>query len=115
MLNQVVLVGRMTSDPSLKEIEDGSKYSNITLAIPRSYKNSEGVYETDFVDVTLWNVVAENTAEYCRKGDLVGVKGRLESYTYDKDGEKKYQRMVIAEKVTFLSTKSKDEVEHDER
>ena len=62
--------------------------SNITLAVPRSYKNKEGVYDTDFIDVTLWNAVGENTAEYCRKGDIVGVKARLQADTYEKDGKK---------------------------
>ena len=75
MLNQVVLVGRLTSDLETKELEDGKKVSNMTLAIPRSFKNADGEYETDFVDCSLWN--------------------------------------TIAEKVTFLSSKSKDEPERD--
>ena len=76
MLNQVVLVGRLTSDLEAKELEDGKKVTNMTLAIPRSFKNADGEYETDFVECTLWNNIAENTAEYCKKGDIVGVKGR---------------------------------------
>ena len=82
MLNQMVLVGRLVSDPEVKTLEDGKSVSNITLAIPRSYKNENGEYETDFIDCTLWKGVAENTAEYCRKGDVIGVKGRLQSNTY---------------------------------
>ena len=62
MLNQVVLVGRLTSDLETKELEDGKKVSNMTLAIPRSFKNADGEYETDFVDCSLWNTIAENTA-----------------------------------------------------
>ena len=114
MLNQVVLVGRLTSDLEAKELEDGKKVTNMTLAIPRSFKNAEGEYETDFVECTLWNNIAENTAEYCKKGDIVGVKGRLQTNNYEKeDGSKVFKLDVVAEKVTFLSSKSKEEPERE--
>ena len=114
MLNQVVLVGRLTSDLEAKELEDGKKVTNMTLAIPRSFKNAEGEYETDFIDCSLWNSIAENTAEYCKKGDIVGVKGRLQSSSFEKeDGNKEFRTQVMAEKVTFLSSRSKDEPERD--
>ena len=114
MLNQVVLVGRLTKDLEVKELEDGKKVTNMTLAIPRSFKNAEGEYETDFIDCSLWNSIAENTAEYCKKGDIVGVKGRLQSSSFEKeDGNKEFRTQVMAEKVTFLSSKSKDEPERD--
>ena len=114
MLNQVVLVGRLTSDLEAKELEDGKKVTNMTLAIPRSFKNADGEYETDFVECTLWNNIAENTAEYCKKGDIVGVKGRLQTNSYEKeDGSKVFKLDVVAEKVTFLSSRSKDTPERD--
>lgn len=114
MLNQVVLVGRLTKDLEVKELEDGKKVTNMTLAIPRSFKNAEGEYETDFIDCSLWNSIAENTAEYCKKGDIVGVKGRLQSSSFEKeDGNKEFRTQVMAEKVTFLSSRSKDEPERD--
>ncbi len=114
MLNQIVLVGRLTKDLETKELEDGKKVLNMTLAIPRSYKNAEGVYETDFVDCTLWNQIAETTAEYCKKGDILGVKGRLQTDNYEKeDGTKVYKLNVIAEKVTFLSSRSQENKEQD--
>ena len=109
MLNQVVMVGRLVKDPELKETENGKKVTRITLAVPRSYKNSDGEYDTDFVDCTLWTGVAESTTEYCKKGDLLGVKGRLQTSTYEKNEQKKYVTSVIAEKVTFLTTKKSDE------
>ena len=109
MLNQVVIVGRLVKDPELKETENGKKMTHITLAVPRSYKNSDGEYDTDFVDCTLWTGVAESTTEYCKKGDLLGVKGRLQTSTYEKNEQKKYVTSVIAEKVTFLTTKKSDE------
>ena len=103
MLNQVVIVGRLVAKPIVEENENGRKVSEITLAVPRSYKNAEGIYETDFIKCTLWNGIAENTVEYCNKGDIIGVKGRLECL-----GGSELQ--VIAEKVTFLSNnKNKEE------
>ena len=114
MLNQVVLVGRLTKNLETKELEDGKKVLNMTLAIPRSYKNVDGVYETDFVDCTLWNQIAETTSEYCKKGDILGVKGRLQTDNYEKeDGSKVYKLNVIAEKVTFLSSRSNETKEQD--
>lgn len=109
MLNQTVLVGRLTSDVEVKELEDGKKVSNITLAIPRSYKNTNGEYETDFINCTLWSGVAANTAEYCHKGDIIGVKGRLQNKEIEANGEIRKISEVVAEKVTFLSSsKTKD-------
>ena len=108
MLNQVVIVGRLVRDPELKETESGKKVTHITLAVPRSYKNVDGEYDADFVDCTLWIGAAENTAEYCHKGDLLGIKGRLQTSKYEKDGETKYKTDVIAEKVTFLTSKRVD-------
>ena len=63
MLNQVVLVGRLTSDMEVKESEDGKKYCNMSLAIPRSFKNADGVYDTDFVNIKIFDTVAQNTSE----------------------------------------------------
>ena len=109
MLNQIILVGRLVKDPEIVESEDGKKRSNVTLAIPRSFKNMNGEYESDFINCTLWDSIAKSTTEYCKKGDIVGVKGRLQSSTLEKeDGEKQFRMDVIAERVTFLSNKSKD-------
>lgn len=91
MLNQTVLVGRLVEQPTLV---DGSAI--IKLAIPRSYKNENGEYDTDFINAMIFGGVATNTCEYCKKGDLVGVKGRLQS------NENGFE--LIAEKITFLSS-----------
>lgn len=108
MLNQLVMVGRLTKDPELKKTENGTNVARITVAVPRSYKNSNGEYETDFVDCVLWSGVAESTTEYCKKGDLIGVKGRLQTRKYETEDEKvKHVMEVIAEKITFLSSNKK--------
>lgn len=109
MLNQLVIAGRLVNDPEIISTDNNKKKTLITVAVPRSYKNFEGVYDTDFIRCTLWNGIAENTCEYCKKGDIIGVKGRLQTSTYEKDGEKKYSMDVIAEKVSFLSSKKAEE------
>lgn len=100
MLNQVVLVGRLVRDVEVKSNDNNKKFSFITLAIPRSFKNHDGIYETDFVECILWNNVASNTASYCKKGDIIGIKGRIESRILEKENNKSILQ-VIAEKVTF--------------
>lgn len=109
MLNQVVLVGRLVKDPELRETEEGKKLTNITIAVPRNYKNIDGEYDTDFIDCVLWAGVAESTVDYCHKGDLLGIKGRLQTNSFEKDGETKLKMNVIAEKITFLTSKRERE------
>ena len=115
MLNQIVIVGRLTGNPEVvKSDEEGKERSQITLAVPRSYKNADGEYDTDFVDCVLWGGVATNTAEYCHKGDIVGVKGRIQTSNYEtENGEKKKSTQIVAEKITFLSSKKEkdDDIE----
>lgn len=110
MLNQTILVGRLVGDVKVEEKENGKKYASITIAIPRSFKNAEGQYDTDFIDCRVFDSIATNTAEYCKKGDIIGVKGRLQSSTFEKeDGTKQYKMEVIAEKITFLSSRKSNE------
>lgn len=109
MLNQIVLVGRLTRDIAVNKSSNGTKVATLSLAIPRSFKNSEGMYDTDFIDCVLFDSIAENTSEYCKKGDIVGVKGRIQSRVIEEDDKKTKQVMeVIGEKVTFLSSHSSD-------
>lgn len=109
MLNQVVLVGRLTTDPEALEMDGGHKKSVFNVAVPRTYKNQNGEYDTDFIRCVLWDAIATSTSEYCRKGDIVGIKGRIQVTSYDDDGKKKTITEVVAEKVTFLSSKRQDD------
>jgi single-strand DNA-binding protein len=109
MLNQIILVGRLTREISINKSENGVKVATIPLAIPRSFKNSAGSYDTDFIDCVAFDNIAENTKEYCSKGDIVGVKGRVQSRVIEKDNKKENTIEIIAEKVTFLSNHSKEE------
>ena len=111
MLNQVVMVGRLVRNPELRTTESNKNVTTITLAIPRSFKNMNGEYDTDFVDCILWENIAKSTSEYCKKGDIIGIKGRIQSRIVEKDGEKKYLIEIIAEKVTFLSSTSNNKTD----
>ena len=110
MLNQMILVGRLTRDITVNKSESGINVATISIAVPRSFKNTEGVYDTDFIDCVAFDTVAINTSQYCGKGDVVGVKGRVQSkLEEDEKGNKKNTLEVIAEKITFLSSKPKEE------
>lgn len=116
MLNQIVMVGRIVKIPEAKELDNGKKVSEITLAIPRTYKNSEGVYETDFLTTTLWNEVAANTCEYCKVGDLIGIRGHVQSRIIEeKDGSKSKKMEIVADRVNFLSQAKEKETAKDEK
>lgn len=105
-MNQIILVGRLVKTLEVIETESGKKMSYITLAIPRTFKNADGKYDTDFIDCVLWEVVIESTSEYCKQGDIVGVKGRVQSRMIEDEDGNNYKKMeVIAEKITFLSSK----------
>lgn len=112
MLNQTVLVGRLVKDPELRETDSGNKVTNITLAVPRNYKNMNGEYDTDFISCVLWKGIAENTVAYVKRGDLVGIKGHIQSRSIELDDEIRRNVVeVVAEKVTFLSSNKNKEAE----
>lgn len=109
MLNQIVLVGRLVRDIQVNKSDAGKKLATVTLAVPRSFKNKDGLYDTDFIDCLLWDNIASNTSTYCKKGDIVGIKGRIQSRIITDEEEKnKTEIQLIAEKVTFLSGKKEE-------
>lgn len=114
MLNQIILVGRLTKDVHLNKTESGKKVANLSLAIPRSFKNMDGLYDTDYVDCILWENTALNTSEYCKKGDIVGIKGRIQSRVIKREDHNENILEVVAEKVTFLTSKKSKEKEETE-
>ena len=94
-MNNLVLVGRLFNQPKLVG-KNEHKYCNITLAINRYFKNEEGIYETDFIDVKVPYPMCDSVVEYCRKGDTISVKGRIERLS-------KYGNMrIIAERINFI-------------
>lgn len=98
MNNTFFLIGRITKNIEFEENENDRKETIITIATQRPYLNENGDYDTDFFKVTLLNMVAESTIEYCKVGDLIGVKGRMQC---ENDKIK-----LVAERVSFLTSKS---------
>lgn len=110
MINQVTLVGRLTKDPELKVTGEGTYVTNVTLAVNRHYRNQNGVIDADFVQCTLWRKTAENTAQYCKKGSVIGITGRIQTRHYENhEGKKVYVTEVVAESVQFLGKKPVEE------
>ena len=103
MLNNVVLIGHIVSEPTLEETNSGKDVTTILLAVARSFKNIHGVYETDYIHCKLWAGIAKSTVENCQKGSLIAVKGRLQTRSFENsDGKKINVTEVIAERVSFL-------------
>jgi single-strand DNA-binding protein len=106
MLNKVILIGRLTADPTLRYTQSGHATSSFTLAVDRGRKNAQGEKEVDFIGCVAWKKTAEVVAEYTKKGSLMAIDGRLQVRTYDaKDGGKRWVTEVIAETVQFLDSK----------
>lgn len=114
MLNDVILIGRLTHEPQMKTLDDGRKVCDINLAVRRSFKNINGEYDTDFIKVTLWEGLADIVCKYTFKGCLLTVKGRLQTRRYEISEEKAINICeVIGERVTYLSkpqTKNDEEI-----
>lgn len=105
-MNKVVLVGRLTKDPELRNTNSGLPVAAFTVAINRTFKNKEGNYDADFINVSIFGKQAENVSKYCFKGSQVGVDGRIQTRSYDaEDGTKRYVTEVIADNVEFLGSK----------
>lgn len=106
MLNRTVLVGRMTKDPEMRVSPSGVTVTTFTLAVNRAFKKDE----TDFISVVCFKKAAENVNNFCSKGSLVGVDGRIQTRNYEnKEGRKVYVTEVVADSVQFLETKGKNE------
>lgn len=104
MLNRVCLVGRLSRDVDLNNTTTGKAVGRFTLAVNRNFKKNDG-QEADFINTVCFGKVAENTAQYCGKGSLISIDGRLQTGSYENDGQKVYFTNVIADNVTFLETK----------
>lgn len=112
MLNQVVLIGRLTRDPELRYTAgSGVPVATFTLAVDRPFANQQGERETDFINIVTWRKLAENCANHLKKGRLVAVTGRLQIRSYDdSQGIRRKASEVVADNVRFLEWgKSADE------
>ena len=109
-MNRVMLIGRLTAKPELRYTGSNIPYARFSVAINRTFSNSQGQRETDFINVIIWRKQAENVCNFLDKGSLVSVEGRLQSNSYDdKDGNKRYSLDVVADNVQFLESKSQSQ------
>lgn len=102
--NQVTLMGNLTRDPELRQTPSGQNVCSFSLALNRSYKGADGNWQeaTDYVDVVAWGPLGERVAQYLSKGSQCLVSGRLQSRSWEQDGQKRSKVEVVAQDVTFL-------------
>ena len=108
-MNKVVLLGRLTKDIELRYTEQQVAVGNLTLAVKRRIKNTNGEYESDFINCVCWKETAETMNKYLKKGDPVLVEGRIQTRNFeDKDGNKRYTTEVVIEHMDFVSSKKSE-------
>ncbi len=102
--NQVILMGNLTRDPELRQTPNGQNVCSFSLALNRSYKGADGNWQeaTDYIDVVAWGPLGERVAQYLTKGRPCLVNGRLQSRSWEQDGQKRSKVEVVAQDVTFL-------------
>lgn len=103
MINRVVLVGRLTKDPELRFTPNGVASTRFTLAVNRTFTNQNGEKEADFIQCQAWRKQAENLANYMKKGNMVGIEGRIQTGSYEgQDGKRVYTTDVVCDSIQFL-------------
>jgi len=108
MINSIILVGRLTKDCELKYTTNETPVATFSIAVNRDYKNDKGEYEADFINCKVFGSIAETVSKYSKKGDLLGLSGRIQTGSYEKDGHKVYITEVICKKITFLQQKKEE-------
>lgn len=115
MLNKVILIGRLTRDPEMRHVSNGTPTTKFTLAVDRNFTNSSGNRETDFIDIVTWRKLAEVCANNLQKGRLVAIEGRLQIRPYEaSDGSKRKATEIVADNVRFLDFGKKNETKETE-
>lgn len=107
MINRIVLVGRLTKDPELRYTPSGVPMTRFTLAVNRTFTDQQGNREADFIGCIAWRKQAENLANFMKKGNMIGIEGRLQTGSYEgQDGKRVYTTDVIADSVQFLESRA---------
>ncbi|MGK0551918.1 single-stranded DNA-binding protein [Enterococcus faecalis] len=110
MINQTVLVGRLTKEPDLRYTNSGQAVATFTLAVNRNFKNQNGEHEADFINCVIWRKPAETMSNYAHKGTLLGVVGRIQTRSYEnQQGQRVYVTEVVCENFQLLERKAKDQ------
>lgn len=106
MINNVVLIGRLTRDPELRTTGSGISVATFTLAVNRQFSNASGQREADFISCVIWRKSAENFCNFTSKGSLVGIEGRIQTRSYDdKDGKRVYVTEVVVDNFSLLESR----------
>ena len=110
MINNVVLVGRMTRDAELRMTQSNTAVASFTLAVNRPFKNQNGEREADFINCVIWRQAAENLANWCKKGSLVGITGNIQTRNYEnQQGQRVYVTEVLANNFQLLESRSQQQ------
>lgn len=109
-MNKIIITGRTTADCELKQTTSGTSVTSFSVAVKRTFKNANGEYESDFFECVAYNKTAETISRYVKKGDLIGIEGRLQKRSYtNRDDRKVYVTEIIVENIEFLQSKKQDE------
>lgn len=112
MINNVTLIGRLVAPPELKKTPNNVSVLQGTLAVNRNFKNENGDREADFIQFQAWRGTADIIAQYCSKGSLIGLTGRIQTRSYDnQQGQRVYVTEVVAESVELLETRNKQQTQ----
>ena len=107
MINNVVLVGRLTRDPELKYTGNNIAVASFSLAVNRNFKDANGERETDFINCVIWRQQAENLANWAKKGALIGITGRIQTRNYEnQQGQRVYVTEVVADNFQMLESRA---------
>lgn len=110
MINNVTLIGRLVAPPELKKTPNNVSVLQGTLAVNRNFKNENGDREADFIQFQAWRGTADIIAQYCSKGSLIGLTGRIQTRSYDnQQGQRVYVTEVVAESVELLESRNKQQ------
>ena len=115
MINNVVLVGRMTKDAELRYTPNNQAVATFSLAVNRNFKSQNGEREADFINCVIWRQQAENLANWAKKGDLIGITGRIQTRSYEnQQGQRVYVTEVVAETFQLLESRKDREAGHSQ-
>lgn len=109
MINRTVLVGRLTKDPEIRYTQSGTAVANFTVAVNRQFTNANGEREADFISCIVWRKAAENFCNFTHKGSLVGIDGRIQTSSYEKEGQRVYSTQVVVDSFSLLEPKQQSQ------
>lgn len=115
-MNRIILIGNLTRDGELRTMQSGTEVFNFTLAVRRDFKRDDGTFDVDYISCIAFNKTAENLAKFTQKGHKVGIEGRLQVSSYEKDdGSRTYKTDVVVDRFDLLTKKEdKEELNNHE-